>query len=103
MADTKRIDHLLKALKEVNGMFIRHTVPLTIEEKTALLSAHSDSWNTIMHYIPVERKCASCEHCVLWEGKHCCAARDMRPIPFEIENNVGGCSKWSEADYIPFN
>lgn len=102
MADTTRIDYLLKAMKELDGMLTRHTVPLTIEEKTELLSAHSNSWNTIMHYIPVEHKCSSCEHCVFWEDKHCCAARDMRPIPFEVVNNVGGCSKWSEKDYIPF-
>ena len=102
MADTTRIDYLLKAMKQLDSMLTNHTVPLTIDEKTELLSTHSKSWNTIMHYIPVERKCASCEHCVFWEGKHCCSAREMRPIPFEVVNNTGGCSKWSEKDYIPF-
>lgn len=99
---TTRIDHLIEAIKQAEKVLIANTIPLTIEEKNKLIAESANLHNVIMHNMPVEKKCASCEHCVFWEEKHCCAARDMRPIPFEVENNVGGCSKWYEKDSIPF-
>lgn len=102
MADLSRIQPLLKAIKELNAECIKFQVPLTIEEKQALLQEHSNVWNTIMHTMPVQKICENCKHCVHWEGKICCAARDMAPIPFEVVNRVGGCSRWYEKDFIPF-
>lgn len=102
MADTSRINHLLSAIKEVDTMLMKHTVPLTLEEKQALLTAHSNSWNIIMHQMPVEKKCSNCKHCVFWEGKHCCSAWGMKTIMFERMNDTGGCGRWEEADFVPF-
>ena len=102
MVDTSRIEPFLTEMKKLDTMCMQCQIPLTMEEKQKLLEEHAKIWHTIMHSMSVQRICANCEHCVLWESKYCCAARDMAPIPFEIVNRVGGCSKWYEKDYIPF-
>lgn len=89
-------------LKTLEKHLLNFQIPLTIEEKRELTLASADVHNAIMHKVPVQKCCASCEHCVLYEGQHCCSARKMAPIPFEVENRTGGCSMWYEKDYIPF-
>lgn len=102
MTDLSRIQGIVDAIKSADKMCLQNQIPLTIEEKSALIAESANLHNAIMHGMTVQRICANCEHCVLWEGKHCCAARDMAPIPFEVVNRVGGCSKWYEKDFIPF-
>lgn len=98
----ERIQDLIKALQTANSALLKTTMPMTIEEKQKLLDESASIWDTIMHKMPVEKRCETCAHCVLWEFKHCCSAREMAPIPFEIQNKTGGCSKWEEKDFIPF-
>lgn len=98
----QEIQTLISTIKTAEVACVRNTTPLTIEEKQQLIKASADLHNVIMHNMPVEKICSSCEHCVFWNNKHCCAARDMTPIPFEIQNRAGGCSKWYEKDFIPF-
>lgn len=102
MADTSRIEPFLTEIKKLDTMLMQSQIPLTMEEKQKLLEEHAKVWHTIMHTMQVQRICANCQHCVFWENKYCCAARDMAPIPFEVVNRVGGCSKWYEKDFIPF-
>ena len=97
-----RINELLQAIKTAEVKCVQNTIPVTIQEKEELVKASASLHNAIMHSIPVEKICNSCEHCVFWENKWCCSARDMAPIPFEVQNRVGGCSKWYEKDFIPF-
>lgn len=102
MADLSRIEHLIKAIKDAEALCLRNQIPLTIDEKLGLIEESSNLHNVIMHNVQVQKICSNCEHCVFWEGKHCCSARDMAPIPFEVQNRVGGCSKWYEKDFLPF-
>lgn len=97
-----RIDTLLQLIKTAADKCVQNTIPLTIEEKSALIAESAKLHDVIMHHMPVEKICHSCEHCVFWENKYCCSAREMAPIPFEVQNRTGGCSKWYEKDYIPF-
>ena len=99
---SERTKNLLSTIKTAEVSCVQNTIPLTIEEKSELIQASANLHNAIMHHMPVEKNCTSCEHCVFWENKWCCSAREMAPIPFEVKNRVGGCSKWYEKDFIPF-
>lgn len=103
MTDLSRIQPLIDAIKALDKQCMAFQAPLMLEEKHALLQEHAKVWNTIMHSMQTHKICQNCQHCVEWEGKVCCAARDMAPIPFEVVNRIGGCSKWYEKDYIPFD
>lgn len=103
MADLSRIEPLMVAIKEMNAALIKWQIPLSVEEKQALMEEHGKGWNIIKN-MEVKKLCKNCAHCVLWENNWCCAARDMAKIPFEISNDIGGCkSQWSEKDFIPFD
>jgi hypothetical protein len=96
------IEMLIQNIKTAVDNCVRNTIPLTIEEKGALIAESAKLHNAIMHNMPVEKNCESCHHCIFWENGWCCSARDMAPIPFEVKNRVGGCSKWYEKDFVPF-
>lgn len=99
---SERTQEMLDKFKSLQSDLIKYSVPLTIDEKKEFIQASANIHETIMHYLQVEKHCETCHHCVFWDGQHCCSARDMTPIPFEIKNKVGGCSKWCEKDFIPF-
>lgn len=99
---SERIKELLSTIKTAEVKCEQNTIPLTIEEKKELIQASANLYETIMHKMIVDKNCTTCEHCVFWENKWCCAVRDMAPIPFEVKNRVGGCSKWFEKDFVPY-
>lgn len=101
MIDTSRIQHLVDAITGATKACIGNQIPLTMEEKEYLIHESANLHNAIVN-MTVQKICGTCEHCVFWENKYCCAARDMAPIPFEVSNRIGGCSKWYEKDFIPF-
>ena len=104
MADLTRIQPLIDETKKLHAMLISWQVPLTQDEREELLHQHNEIWHTIVNNMPMQHLCTNCKHCVFWENKYCCAARDMAPIPFEVSNNIGGCnSKWEDKDFIPFD
>lgn len=75
---------------------------VTFAQKVEIVKASAELHNWIMKVNIIDHNCATCDHCVSYEGNTCCAARKMAPIPFNVINRVGGCSMWYEKDFIPF-
>lgn len=99
--ETARIQNLMNAIKELNKVLMAFQVPLSIEEKEALLGEHGNGWSIIKN-LPARAVCRNCQHCVEWEGKWCCSLDStMKPIAFDINNDIG-CKSFYEKDYIPF-
>ena len=73
------------------------------EDKDQLYALSAEMY-MVVQQIPVTNKtCANCVFCSKNKaGDTCCIQRDMRPIPFEVVNRCGGCSKWKEGDSVPF-
>ena len=75
---------------------------ITLEEKQEIIAASAEMHTSIMQTPITNRNCATCDHCCMFNGVHCCRFRDMAEIPFEVVNRVGGCKHWYEKDFIPF-
>lgn len=76
---------------------------ITFEQKQELLDLSADLHRMIIQAPILDKNCSNCHHCVKNQcGEHCCTERNMRAIPFEVVNRVGGCSKWLEKDFLPF-
>lgn len=91
----QKIEDAIEAVKKL-------CVGLTFEQKNNVVIKSADLHNWIMHIQVTDRCCNTCDKCRMYNGEACCAARNMAPIPFQVANRVGGCSKWEEKDYIPF-
>lgn len=98
---SERTSDILKKIKDIQSEIINFPVPITVDEKQELTEADARTFQLLLN-MKVEKLCATCEHCVFYNTQYCCSVRNMAPIPFEVQNRAGGCSKWAEKGFIPF-